>query len=183
MILHSAGGIPDTFEPSNLWHPSASLMVPWCRLNECKTQCTRWMYTIPRHQSWYPDVASMRVKHNTNLECIPSLGINHGILMSPQCMQNTIHTLKLYHPSASIMVPWCRLNAYKTQYKGWIYTIPRHQSWYPDVVSMRVQHNTNIELIQALGINHGTPMSPQCVQNTIQALNLYHPKASLMVPC
>jgi hypothetical protein len=35
---------------------------------------------------WYPDVAPMRVKRNTNVEIIPSLGITCGTLMSPQCV-------------------------------------------------------------------------------------------------
>ena len=42
------------------------------------------MYTIPRHDLWYPDVASMRVKRNTNVDFIPSLGITYGTLTSPQ---------------------------------------------------------------------------------------------------
>ena len=145
------------------YHPSASLVVPWCRLNACKTQHKRWMYTIPRHHLCYPGVASMRVTHNTNVEIIPSLGITYGTLILPQCMQNTIQTLSLYHPSASLMVPWCRLYACKTQYKCWVYTIPRHHSWYPDVASMHVKHNTHVEFIQSLGITYGTLMSPQCI--------------------
>ena len=46
----------------------------------------RWICSIPRHQSRYPDIASMRVKRNTNVEFIASLGINHGTLISPQCV-------------------------------------------------------------------------------------------------
>ncbi len=51
-------------------------------------QYKRWIYTISRHQSSYPDIASMRVKRNTNVEFIPSLGINHRTLISPRCVQN-----------------------------------------------------------------------------------------------
>ncbi len=56
------------------------------RINACKTQHKRWISCIPRHQSWYPDITSMRVKHNKQIEFISSLGINHGTLISPQCV-------------------------------------------------------------------------------------------------
>ena len=147
-------------------------MVPWYRLSACKTQYIRWIDCIPRHQSWSLDIASTRVKHNTYVEFIASLGINHGTLISPQRMQNTIHTLKLLHPSASVMAPWYRLDACKTQYIRWVYGIPGHQSWYPDIASTRVKHNTHVEFIAPLGINHGTLISPQRVQNTMHTLNL-----------
>jgi hypothetical protein len=46
-------------------------------------------------QSWYPDVASTRAKYEACVEITLSLGIDHDALMSPQCMQDAIHTLSL----------------------------------------------------------------------------------------
>ncbi len=53
---------------------------PSRRFNACKTQYKCRNDTIPRHKSWYPDVTSMRVKHNINVELLPSLGIILGAL-------------------------------------------------------------------------------------------------------
>ncbi len=114
----------------------------WCRLDACKTQYKRLIYTISWHWWSYPDVASTRVKHNTNIEFIPSLGIDDRTLMSPRCVQNAIQTMNLYHLSASMIVPWCRLlgsmivpwcrlEACKTQYKRWVcrnYGTPVHSA-------------------------------------------------------
>ena len=98
----------------------------------------------------------MRVKHNANVEFIPSLSMNYGALMS--------------------------LHACKTQYKQLIHTIARHHLWCPHVASMRAKHNTNNQFIPLLRITYGVLMSPQCVQNTIQTLIVYHPSPSIMVP-
>ena len=91
--------------------PSASLMVPWCwdnpwaslmeamwRSNAYKTQYKHWVEAIPRPHLWCPGVAQMSVKHNTSIE--PRQKI-----------------------SASLMVPWCRSNVCKTQYKHWVETV------------------------------------------------------------
>ena len=145
---------------------TASLSIihgPRCRLNACETWCTRWIYSILQHQSLYPDVAAMRVKHNTRVELTASLGVNHGALMPLQCVQHTIQASNLQCPSASFVVPWCRLNACKTLNKHYTYNIPQHQSRYPVVPSMHVKHNTNVDYMASLSINHGTPMSPQRV--------------------
>jgi len=148
----------------NLYHPSTSIRIPWCRLNACKTQYKCVIYTIPRHPSGYPDVASMHVARNKHVEFISSLGIHPDTLMSPLCVQNAIHMLKWYHPSASMRTPWCRLNVCKTQCKCWFYTIPRHPSSYPDVASMHATHNTNVEFTPSFVIHPDTLMPSQCVQ-------------------
>ncbi len=130
--------------PSGDFQDLHSLMVPWVRLNVCNIHYKRLIYTIPRHHLWYPDVASTRVNHNTNVECIPSTGISHSTPMSPQY--------------------WVKL------YKSWSQTMPRHRSWCPDVVPMHVKRDANVECMLSLGINHGTLVSPQRVQNTMQTL-------------
>jgi hypothetical protein len=60
-------------------NPSASLMVPWCRSNACKSLYKHSVEIIPRPHLWYPGVAQMLVKHNANIEWRQSLG---GTLMS-----------------------------------------------------------------------------------------------------
>ena len=62
----------------------------------------------------------MRVKHNTNIE--------------------------LDNPSASLMVPWCRSTACKTEYKHCVETTLQPHLWYPEVAQMHVKHKTNVEL-------------------------------------
>jgi hypothetical protein len=75
----------------------------------------------------------MRAKHNTNIEAITYLGINHGTLMllSMHVTHNAnvdfIAYLDINH--STLM----SLDAYKTQYKRLVYSVHRHQSWYPDV--------------------------------------------------
>ena len=54
--------------------------------NACKTQYKHWGQTIPRPPLWYPDVAKMHVKHNTNIELRQSLGLTYGTLMSLKCV-------------------------------------------------------------------------------------------------
>ena len=131
--LMSLRYVQNTIQTLSWDNPSDSLMVPWCRLNACKTHYTftwdnpsasfmvlwsrsntcnkqykHWVETITQPHSWYPDdVAQIRVKHK----------------------------------------------------KHWVETIPRPHLWYPDVAQMRVKHNTDIELRQSLGLTYGTLMS------------------------
>jgi len=84
-------------------NPSASLMVPWCCSTARKTQYKHWVEPILQPDLWYPEVAQMRVKHNTHIE--------------------------LDNPSASLMVPWCRSTACKTPCKHWVETILQPHLW------------------------------------------------------
>jgi hypothetical protein len=201
-------------------------MSPQCGNNTIQTLNLWHLW----RRSWYPDVTSMRVKHNTNFETMTSVapivvlwcrlnacktqytcwiceicGANHGIWMSPQCVQNTIQTLKLwylwhqswYSDAASMRVKHntnvdfvtsvapttvseCRPNAYKTQYKRWSYdicgtnrvlntmqTLNLWHLWrqprYPNVASMRVNTQYKRSSYDIRGTNHATLIPPQCV--------------------
>jgi len=96
---------------------SASPMVPWCRSNAyVKAQCKLWVETMPRPRLWYPDVAQMDVKHNTTIKLRQSLGGTYDTLMSLRCVYNTMQALSWDNPSASLMVPWRRSDACRTQW-------------------------------------------------------------------
>jgi hypothetical protein len=86
-----SGGYPD-----RLWVSPAMI---WGCLQEPKL--------APKHS----DLVSMRGKHNTYVGFIASLVITHGTLMSPQCVQNAIHTFRTHN--AEHIIPqtgpetWC----------------------------------------------------------------------------
>jgi len=61
-ILASLKCMQNAIQTLSWDNPAASFMVPWCRSTACKTQCTRWVETIPRPHWWYHYVAQMRVK-------------------------------------------------------------------------------------------------------------------------
>jgi len=145
-------------------------MLPWCRSNACKTQHKHWVETIPWHHLWYPGVAQMCVKHNTNIELRQELGLTHGTLVhsnacKTQCKHwvETTKALSWDNPSASLTVPWAHSNACKTQYKHWVETMPRPHWWYPELAQMRAKHNANNEIRQHLGLTYGTQILLDCV--------------------
>jgi len=124
--------------PNAIWAlrwdtPLDSLIVPWCRLNACKTHYEHSLETIARPHLWYSDVFQTRAQQYKH-------------------WAGTI-------PWPHFMVPWCRSNACKTQYKPWVETIPRPHLWYPDVAQAYIKDTTNIQFRQSLGLTYGTLIS------------------------
>ncbi len=74
--------------------PDAELLCPDIASTRAKRNATvefidnSASFMVPRHRL-------KRAKFNANVEFIASLGINHGTLISPQRVQNTMHTLNL----------------------------------------------------------------------------------------
>ena len=107
--------------PSSLERSYGTLVSLECVWNTIQTLS----WTIPQPHLWYPGVAQLHVKHNTKhwVETIPQ-----PHLWYPEVAQIQVkHTanIELDNPSASLMVPWCRSIACKTQYEHWVETIPR----------------------------------------------------------
>ena len=157
--------------------------MPWCRLNACKTQCIRWVYSIPKY-SWlqiplflhyfinhlpsqnllnacYPrglEASRARKWSKRPYDGLTTLQLAADLPQtsrSPYC-SSVVNSSKNQPfslpepPQASQSLPpralWDpRLNGWKTQYIRWVCSIPRHQSWYPDVASMHVKRNTYVQ--------------------------------------